>query len=745
MKKLTGKVTGPIVAITSVILLTSVILFIYALFVPNPGDPKVSPVEAETYNNGWELTIEDERGSSTVNLPLTQSGLVGKTIHLKKTLPSDISDHMVVATRSSQNDLYFYVNGELRNSHASGNYESMSYNLPSAYVFVDINKSDRDAEIEIVQFMKTTGVLNDVYIGSSGDVFFYIYNNNLLLFTVALIMVILGFITCVMYLFLSKRLVRKNSIFFVGALNLSMGLWLLSESALRQWMFASFAITDISCYLTIEIVGIIAALYFDSIQEGRYHKIFVICELVMLTQTLLNCFLALTGLVPQYQTLVFSHVWMGATILIAIGTIIKDISKGLIKNYWITALGFLLFLILAAAELLQFYTDRRHTLGIFLSFGLILLMFFTFTQMIIEEILKMKDTIKIREEFSLNTIETVAGSIDAKDKYTGGHSARVAAYAKTLASALANDYHFSEEDIQNIHYIGLMHDIGKIAIPDTILNKTGALTTDEFTLMKQHVNVGNNLLHNITTMPMLSDGVKYHHERYDGKGYPDGLKGLEIPAIARILCIADSYDAMTSNRIYRRRLSDQQVFDEIKRCSGTQFDPHMAEVFCSLIESGQIKAITYNGIETDSRGVPYQASVLESLVHKVNEIICYKITNPDHIRMACYLAKTAEQSGHKVDIYLVGFWDRFAKTIRPDDLFNYMKTVKDAVESVTDVQDIVLDFTLDKVLIMFYNKSELNIRLKIETLRKMGLPDSLFIKRISMEMVDSISNVSTFD
>lgn len=745
MRNKLSKLSTPIILITTFILLVAIGLFVYGVFVPNKGDPKVSKIESEYYNTGWELTVEGELEKRVVNLPFNDSALTGKIIHLKKVLPEEVNNKMVICTRSSQNDLYIYVNGELRNSHSTGNYDAMSYNLPSAYVFADLSKSDSQKEVEIVQFMKTNGVVNDVTMGYSGNVLFNIYNNNILMFTIATIMVILGALTIIMYLILSKKLISNRSIFYVGALNLAMGLWLLSESALRQWMYASFANTDISSYLTIEIVGVIAALYFDAIQDHRYHKIFTFCESVMIIQILLNCILAVTGMAAQYQTLILSHIWMGVTIAICIATLIRDIVKRKIKSYIVTAFGFVLFMILAIAELIQFYTDRRFTLGVLLSFGLILLMFFTLTQIIVDELKLMKSKMKIREEFTLYTIETVANSIDAKDKYTGGHSVRVAAYAKTLATAVAKKYHFSDEDIQNIHYIGLMHDIGKIAIPDTILNKTGALTNDEFTLMKQHVNIGANMLHYISSMSMLPDGVKYHHERYDGKGYPDGLKGEEIPIIARILCLADSFDAMTSNRIYRRRLSDQQVLDEIKRCAGTQFDPYLAEVFCDLIDIGEMKAITHNGLETDAKGNPYQASVLESLIHKTNEIICYKISNPEHIRMACYLAKTAEQNEQKIDIYLVGFWDRFAKTIRPDDLFEYMKKIKKAALEATDVHDIVLDFTLDKVFIMFYNKPESYIKKRLDPIRKLGINDSMFVERISMEMVDAIPNVSTFD
>jgi diguanylate cyclase (GGDEF)-like protein len=142
----------------------------------------------------------------------------------------------------------------------------------------------------------------------------------------------------------------------------------------------------------------------------------------------------------------------------------------------------------------------------------------------------------------------------------------------------------SEEEIMNIRYIALLHDIGKIGVPDAVLNKPGRLSDTEYELMKKHTVIGGEILKDIRMLPDLDVGAKYHHERYDGKGYPNGLKGNEIPKTARIICLADAYDAMTSNRIYRRHLSKEEVFDEIKRCSGTQFDPDIAKVFLNYLE-----------------------------------------------------------------------------------------------------------------------------------------------------------------
>lgn len=178
-------------------------------------------------------------------------------------------------------------------------------------------------------------------------------------------------------------------------------------------------------------------------------------------------------------------------------------------------------------------------------------------------------------------IETLAYTIDAKDKYTKGHSARVAKYSRMIAGLLGK----SEEKKRQVYLAGLLHDIGKISIPDTIINKAGKLTDEEYEQIKKHPVNGAEILEKMKSIPYIKDGAKYHHERYDGKGYPSGLKGQEIPELARIIAVADAYDAMTSNRSYRNVMDQAMVRQEIWKGMGTQFDPMFAKIMISLIDA----------------------------------------------------------------------------------------------------------------------------------------------------------------
>ena len=193
------------------------------------------------------------------------------------------------------------------------------------------------------------------------------------------------------------------------------------------------------------------------------------------------------------------------------------------------------------------------------------------------------------QRITLQTVSTVAHALDARDGYTQGHSNRVSVYAVALARELG----LSAEEVENIRNVALLHDIGKIGIPDSVLNKPGKLTDDEYAMMKQHPAVGGEILKEIDTIPGIEIGARYHHERYGGGGYPEGLQGENIPYIARIIAVADAYDAMTSNRVYRKHLSDEDVISELERCSGTQFDPYIAQVAVRMLKDGRMKNLSH--------------------------------------------------------------------------------------------------------------------------------------------------------
>lgn len=192
------------------------------------------------------------------------------------------------------------------------------------------------------------------------------------------------------------------------------------------------------------------------------------------------------------------------------------------------------------------------------------------------------------EALSDEMVETLALTIDAKDRYTNGHSFRVSWYALALARHLG----WTEDELNELEREGLLHDIGKIGVPDSILNKPERLNDDEFNIIKSHTTIGGEILSRSGNLLEAAQVARHHHERYNGCGYPDGLAGEDIPLHARVVAIADSYDAMRSDRIYRKRLPLTVIREELVRGRGSQFDPKLLDSFLELLDTGALDEIT---------------------------------------------------------------------------------------------------------------------------------------------------------
>jgi len=213
----------------------------------------------------------------------------------------------------------------------------------------------------------------------------------------------------------------------------------------------------------------------------------------------------------------------------------------------------------------------------------------------------------------------IANAVDQRDVRTHQHSTRVAEYSVLIAQEMdCFKWWQRDKKLSNLRKAAQMHDIGKIGIPDAVLNKVGRLTDEEYAIMKSHVLRGAEILKDFTLVENVLDGTKYHHERYDGRGYPEGLKGEEIPLFARIIGVADAFDAMTSNRIYRNHMDTDYVLTEMERGRGTQFDPDALDAFLRLIDK---KVINLEELYAQKRAEIQQADQeqQEELKRRVEE------------------------------------------------------------------------------------------------------------------------------
>lgn len=250
---------------------------------------------------------------------------------------------------------------------------------------------------------------------------------------------------------------------------------------------------------------------------------------------------------------------------------------------------------------------------------------------------------------SMKMLETLAGTLDAKDKYTNGHSMRVAFYSTKLAEELGWD----KERISVLRYEALLHDIGKIGVPDAILNKPSRLSEMEFGLIKSHTIVGADILKNMVAVPEATKVARYHHERYDGKGYPDGLQGTEIPFNARIVGIADAYDAMNSDRIYRKALSQDIIRNELINGRGTQFDPELLDKFLEMLDSDKLNITdTLSMYEKDIEQQKVLSDI-EKMIHRLNNASEQQKIINDFDKFYQYMRNIGLRYNHSVEVLQV--------------------------------------------------------------------------------------------
>ena len=304
------------------------------------------------------------------------------------------------------------------------------------------------------------------------------------------------------------------------------------------------------------------------------------------------------------------------TVVIVFVTIFEDHKKGYFKGTGYTLVGLVFAMLCVLIESLSTYFVVSIS-GIFIGIGMTILLILNLIKTIhdIQAMERSRQKIEMDERrnqmeaISLQMMQTLSTTIEAKDEYTRGHSHRVAEYAALIAEELGWDI----KEIRNLRNAAHLYDIGRIGIPDSILNKPTRLTEEEYAVIKEHTIIGAEILKNITLIDHVKEVARSHHERYDGKGYPDGLKGEEIPLYARIIAIADSYDAMKSRKIYRNPLADEIIYNEILQSRGKQFDPDIADVFLKLLDENRVAIDEDGDSDTEFEFERFITSVMSTM------------------------------------------------------------------------------------------------------------------------------------
>jgi len=371
----------------------------------------------------------------------------------------------------------------------------------------------------------------------------------------------------------------------------------------------------------------------------------------------------------------------------------------------------------------------------YLCVTLLVILEYLYFESLYEQDLQKKITSQ-SEYMNKELIKTLSFTLEAKDVYTKGHSMRVAEYTKIIASHMG----FDTDRIDKLHFAATLHDIGKIGIPDTVLNKPGKLTDREYNVIKMHTSIGADILKNIESIKHASVIARHHHERYDGLGYPDGISGDNIPLEARIVAIADAYDAMTSKRVYRRKvLSNDIIREEFAKNKGKQFDPDIADVFLELLDKGELEPIKeyYSPAVTldnrDEEGVSvslardqlldalqaYEGGTGEKLVSidDVLDIIedsskekgAFSAAYSEFVKLFKYLENICRRFGHKCFLVMVSMESETGEMISLEDIDVAIEAFDISVRQTIREVDVCTRLNDNKYLIILVDSGEDNI------------------------------------
>ena len=466
-------------------------------------------------------------------------------------------------------------------------YLGISYGMQYHTIAIPEGSSFLRIDIEPV-FTNTSAGIGEITIADAGQYMTNVFKRNLFSFGQGAAIILFG-ILFVIAGFTGQIVMKSTGIDFIsyGITCVLIGFIGFNDTLLLQILTDRPDLIRVTEYMCLVFIPF-PVLSFISSTTGKSHlRLLSVMFVVCLLNFILQVGLTISGLSDYYYLVYISQFVILVAFLIAVTIVFRALLQGKIKKTLLRSVvwGLCACIFGTVIDILRYHFFKSYGSLTFTRIGVQLFTVFMGIYLYTNHI----DSLKQKQQESIvlasEVAEAFAKVIDMKDKYTNGHSERVAKYTAMIAKEMGYD----DETVEKYYRIGLLHDVGKVGIPKAMLNKPGKLTDEEYDVIKSHTLKGYEVLKDISVVPELAIGALAHHERHDGKGYPNGLSGDEIPLVARIIAVADSFDAMYSNRQYRKKIDFEKVISRIREASGTQFNPEVVDAFFRLVDKGEIK------------------------------------------------------------------------------------------------------------------------------------------------------------
>lgn len=604
------------------LLMSGILVWFLILQAFGTNERDINEVSGMPVYHGSFTWQKSDGSSEKITVPGRYSVSPEDTMIITSTLPEDY-DSNTLAVRSSLQSVRFYINGKLRSEYDTKDTRLAGKNSASRYVFCKTSDADAGKELRIELRTNTkqySGVVNTVYCGDKIDIWEFLFTQYGMETIIAFFLLFASVITIIFSIMLGFIYHTKFDMEYLGWCMLMGSIWMLGESKFRQLLVPHSSALATLCFIILMLSPLPVLFYADQVQHRKYRRLYLPIGWLAIFNFIISTILHLTGIADYIETLFVSHTILLLTVFVVLFTFALDLKRDKKHRNLLAFSGLLAATISVMIEGISTYFVVSLS-GIFVGIGMIILFSLnvlrTAGNIHMMELRRQKKELAKRkrqmEKVSLQMIQTLSTTIEAKDEYARGHSHRVAEYAALIAGELG----WSSEEIMNLKYAAHLHDIGKIGIPDMLLNKPARLTPEEYSVIKEHTVIGAEILKNISLIPHVAEVARSHHEHYDGTGYPDGLAGENIPLSARIVAIADCYDAMNSKRIYRNALPPEKIFKEIENNRSTQFDPELTDIFLNLLCDDRVHICEHYEFSEDDPELPFIENEIENFVSNV--------------------------------------------------------------------------------------------------------------------------------
>ena len=548
----------------------------------------LSDKSAQDFNSGWEWDQDPATARIETILPFRNEAVsAGEEFSISKALP-DIEDStwsLMLWNKGQKLDAY--VGDELRYSFSADTSDALSAQTPWTYLFIPLGPSDSGKKITLVMSAtnaEDVGQVGEAVIGSEIANISSLVNEYGLEIVFGIFLLIMGACSIAISIAISRKAGRIHPLWLLGIAVILAAVWLICNCRLRQFLFPDAGTVRDIAFLVAAILPIPFITYLDRLQHERYHIPVIILDVVCGANFAIQFVLNALRLCTTGSMFYASLALIAITIVMAIATMLADSKKNKLIEYRAVCFGLLAFAVCTVAQILSYVTsDTTVTSGVIFMIGMAILVgccMYDALSSLVRTRAERQEAVDRAQKLTIQALESLAMTVDANDHYTSGHCVRVARYSREIGKRLGH----SEKEQGSLYYKGLLHDVGKIGIPDSIVNKQGELTAEERETIRRHTIIGDEILSRFTEIPNICVGARWHHERWDGSGYPDGLTGESIPLDARIIAVADAYDAMSSRRSYRDVLPQEVARAEMKKGAGTQFDPAIVAVMLEMID-----------------------------------------------------------------------------------------------------------------------------------------------------------------